>query len=447
MTNITVSHILAARRALPVSTPSASPATPADSDVLPLRRNRDFLLLQAGQLLSNAGTESTSIAYPLLVLAVTHSAAKAGVVSFAGTLPWALFALPAGVVADRRNRKWLMIAADAVRVCAIGGLAAAILLHRIAFWAIPLVAFVEGSGAALFSAAQAGALRAVVPPRQLPAATNVRAGREATVRLAGPPLGGALFGLARALPFLVDVLSYGFSIVSLLAMRAPFQEGRAPDRSPLRSRLAEGVRFIWGHPFLRTCALLYGLANFIGPGVLLAVVVIGRQQGLSGGAVGALVAAFGACLLLGSFAAPLVRRLLPVRAVLLLELWTWLGCGLFLVWPNVYALTAGLLPTALAIPSTDSVVVGYGIAMTPDRLLGRAESVRRTISLLVAPLGPLAAGFLLGAVSARATIAVFAACGLALALWGTLSPAVRGAPSLDQLDDLPGAEPSAAGTP
>jgi hypothetical protein len=176
------------------------------------------------------------------------------------------------------------------------------------------------------------------------------------------------------------------------------------------------------------------------------VVVIGRQQGLSGGAVGALVAAFGACLLLGSFAAPLVRRLLPVRAVLLLELWTWLGCGLFLVWPNVYALTAGLLPTALAIPSTDSVVVGYRIAMTPDRLLGRAESVWRTLSLLVAALGPLTAGLLLGAVSARATIAVFAACGLALAIWGTLSPSIRGAPSLDQLDDLPEAGPSPAGT-
>jgi MFS family permease len=404
------------------------------------------MLLQTGQLLSNAGTESTSIAYPLLVLAVTHSAAKAGVVSFAGTLPWTLFALPAGVVADRWNRKWLMIAADAVRVCAIGGLAATILLHRIAYWAIPLVAFVEGSGAALFSAAQAGALRAVVPARQLPAAAGAQTGRQAAVRLAGPPLGGALFGLARALPFLVDACSYAFSIVSLLAMRAPFQEERTADRSSLRSRLAEGVGFIWGHPFLRTCALLYGLTNFIGPGVLLAVVVIGREQGLSGGAVGALVAAFGACLLLGSFAAPLVRRLLPVRAVLLLELWTWLGCGLFLVWPNVYALTAGLLPTALAIPSTDSVVVGYRIAMTPDRLLGRAESVWRTLSLLVAALGPLTAGLLLGAVSARATIAVFAACGLALAIWGTLSPSIRGAPSLDQLDDLPEAGPSPAGT-
>jgi hypothetical protein len=401
---------------------------------VPLRRNRDFVLLQAGQLLSEAGTESTSIAYPLLVLAVTHSAAKAGVVSFARTLPLALLALPAGVAADRWNRKWLMVMADGVRVLAIGSLAATILLRQVAFWAIPLVAFVEGGGAALFSAAQPGALRAVVPARQLPAAAGAQTGRQAAVGLAGPPLGGALFGLARALPFLVDAVSYAFSTVSLLAMRAPFQQQRERDHSPLRARLAEGVRFLWSHRFLRTCALLYGLTNFVGPGVLFAVVVLGRRQGLPGGEVGALVAAFGACLLLGSLAAPLVRRLLPVRAVLLLELWTWPGCALFLVWPNAYVLAASILPTALAIPSTDSVVKGYRIAMTPDRLLGRAESVRSTISLLVAPLGPLAAGVLLGASSARATIALFAAVGLLLAVWGTLSPSIRAAPSLDQLD-------------
>jgi hypothetical protein len=393
------------------------------------------MLLQIGQLLSSAGTQSTSIAYPLLVFAVTDSAAKTGFVLFARTLPTALLALPAGLAADHWNRKRLMIAADGVRVLAVGGLAAAILLDGIGFWAIPLVAFIEGAGAAFFSAAHAGALRAVVPASQLPAAAGTQTGRQAAVALGGPPLGGALFGLARALPFVVDAVSYAFSTVSLLLMRTPFQEEREPDLSRLRSRLAEGFRFLWGQPFLRTCALLFGLANFIGPGLLLAVVVIGTRQGLSGGEVGLLVAAFGAFLLLGSFLSPLVRRLLPVRAVLLLELWTWLGCAIFLIRPSVYVLTAGILPTALAIPSTDSIVHGYRIAMTPDRLLGRAESVRTTISLLIAPLGPLAAGFLLGVLSARATIAFFAAFGLVLATAGTLSPSIRAAPSLDELEE------------
>jgi MFS family permease len=387
------------------------------------------MLLQGGQLLSSLGSQTTSIAYPLLVLAMTGSAAKAGAVAFARTLPTALFALPAGVAADRWNRKWLMIGADGVRVVAIGSLAVALLVDDVAFWAIMVVAFVEGAGTAVFTAARAGALRAVVPPSQLPAAVSTQTGREAAVGVVGPPLGGALFGLGRAIPFLVDGVSYAFSSLSLLIMRTPFQE----EREGGRLRLVEGFRFLWSQPFLRTCALLFGLANFLGPGLLLAVVVIGTQQGLSSGAVGLLVAAFGACVLLGSFLSPLVRRLLPVRSVLVLELWTWLGCAAFLVRPDVYVLTVGMLPTALAIPSTDSVVHGYRIAMTPDRLLGRAESVRTTISLAIAPLGPLAAGALLGAVSARATIAVFAAFALVLAVWGTLSPSIRAAPRLEEL--------------
>jgi hypothetical protein len=391
------------------------------------------MLLQAGQLLSSAGTQATSVAYPLLVLALTGSAARAGIVAFARTLPAALLALPAGVAADRWSRRGQMIAADAVRVLAVGSLAAAILLGEVAFWVIPTVAFVEGAGAALFSAAHAGALRAVVPAPQLPAAAGAQTGRQAAVQLTGPPLGGALFGLARALPFVVDAVSYAFSTLSLLAMRTPFQEARPRDRASVRAQLAEGVRFLWGQPFLRTCALLFGLANFLGPGLLLAVVVIGTRQGLSGGAVGLLVAAFGACLLLGAMLSPLVRRVLPVRAILLLELWTWPGCAAFLVWPNVYVLVAGILPTALAIPSTDSVVHGTRIAMTPDRLLGRSEAVRSTISLLIAPLGPLLAGVLLGVTTERATIAVFALAALVLAAWGTLSPALRTAPSILEL--------------
>jgi MFS family permease len=399
----------------------------------PLRRNRDFVLLQTAALLSSGGSQITAISYPLLVLALTGSPAKAGIVGFARLLGSALFALPAGLAADRWNRRWLMIVAHAVRALVIGSLAALILLDEIVFWVIPLVAFVEGTGAAVFAAAQAGALKAVVPKPQLPGAVAIVTGREAAISLAAPALGGALFVVSRALPFVVHAVSYVFSTLALLAVRTPFQEERERDRSPLRSRLSEGFRFLWGHAFLRTSAFLYGLTNFIGPGLFLAVVVIGKRQGLSGGEIGLLFSVFGACLLLGAFLSALVRRLLPVRAVLLLELWAWVGCGVFLVWPNVYVLTASILPTALAIPSTDSVVMGYQLAMTPDRLLGRVGSVRSTIALLPAPLGPLTAGFLLGAVSERATIAVFAAFGLVLALWGPLSPAIRAAPSLDEL--------------
>ena len=90
---------------------------------------------------------------------------------------------------------------------------------------------------------------------------------------------------------------------------------------------------------------------------------------------------------------------------------------------------------------------GDQLAMTPHRLIGRVESVRSTIALLIAPLGPLTAGLLLETISERATVAVFAAFGLVLALWGTLTPAIRAAPTLDELADLqdPKSSPAAAG--
>jgi len=409
-------------------------------NAVPLRRNRDFMLLQAGQLLSNMGTQVASIAYPLLVLELTGSAAKAGFVAFARFLPRALFALPAGVAADRWNRKWLMIGSDAVRVVAVSVLIATIVLDSSVFWPIPLIAFVEGAAAAFFASAYPGALRSVVAVTQLPDAIAAQTGRGAIVQLGGAPLGGVLFTVARALPFVVDVVSYAFSAISLLAMRATFQEQRERDTAPLRSRLFEGIRYVWNQPFLRACALIFGPLNFVAPGLIFSLVVIGTDQGLSGGQVGLLVAAWFAFALLGTFLSPFVRRALPVRAVFVLELWTWVACAAFLVWPNVYVLAASMIPSALAVPSTDAVVHGYRIALTPDRLLGRAESAWSTFALLMAPFGPLLAGILISDVSARAAIAMFALSALALAIWGTLSRSLRTSQSLDQLAE------AAAGT-
>jgi len=400
----------------------------------PLHRNRDFVLLQAGQLLSSVGTGATAIVYPLLVLAVTGSPAQAGVVGFARLLPQPLLSLVAGIVVDRFDRRRLMIAADAVRAIAVATLGGVILEGDVAFWLIVVVALVEGSASVLFASAQPGALRSVVPTRQLAAAAGAQEARNSVADLVGRPLGGVLFGISRAVPFLFDAVTYSASIVSLALMRTPFQETREPRRAAIRAQLAEGFAFLWHHPFLRTTAFVYGLGNFTIPGVLFVVVVAGKEQGLSGGTIGLLSALFGACTLLGAVASPLFRRTLSTRTIMLNELWLGLGSLAFVAWPNVYVLALAILPQAVCLPVTDSVVIGYRLAITPDRLLGRVESVRRTIALAAAPLGPLVAGFLLGATSARETIAVFAAVTLALALWGTLSRAVKEAPSLAEVE-------------
>jgi MFS family permease len=402
-------------------------------DDAPLRRNRDFVLLQAGQSLSAAGSQAASIAYPLLVLALTHSPAKAGVVGFATLLPGLLVGPVAGAAVDHFDRKRLMIASDVVRAAALGTLAATIYTGSVEFWMVPLVAFVDSAGSTVYNVASTAALRSVVPTRRLPDAAGVIEARRAAVRLGAPPLGGALFSIARGLPFLVDALSFAGSTVAMLAMRSPFQQPRDPDAAGFRARLVEGFRYLWQHEFLRTTAFVYGLGNILSTAIFLILVVVGRRQGLSSAQIGLLFTTLGIATLVGSLTSPLHRRYLGVRTILLLELWTWTGAWVFVAWPSVYALFAVIVPFGLCAPVTDSVVVGYMAAMTPDRLLGRVESARVTIAVAASPLGPLVAGFLLGAVSARVTVAAFAVLGLVLALWGTLSPAIRGAPSLAEL--------------
>jgi len=400
----------------------------------PLWRNRDFVLLESGLLLSSLGTALTTVAYPLLTVAVTGSAAKAGLVTAARLLPAGALSLVAGLAADRWRRKRLMIAADAVRVVAMGAFSIALVAGDVGFWAILAVALVEGTASTIFIAADSGALRAVVPAPQLPAAAGAREARRSIVRLGGAPLGGALYGLSRAVPFAVNAFSYLFSTLSLLLMRTPFEYVAERDRAPLRAQFAEGFHYMWRHAFLRTTAFLYGAGNLLTTALFLLIVLIGEREGLTPAEIGLLSAAVGVGTLLGSLASPLFRKLFSVRTILLLELWTWLAVWAFVIWPHAYMLAGWALLFGIAAPVTDSVVVGYRLAMTPHRLVGRVESVRTTISLVASPLGPLVAGWLLQATSPRPTVAVFAVGGFALAIWGTLSPAIRNAPSLRDLE-------------
>jgi MFS family permease len=392
------------------------------------------VLLQAGQLLSSAGSQSTAIVYTFLTLSLTNSPAKAGVVGFARTVPIAVLSILGGATADRADRKRVMILADIARLVAVGGLALAILTGHVSFGAIVVVALVEGAGLAFFSPAASGALRSVVPGSQLGDAAGAEEARRAMVGLAGPPVGGALYGLGRAVPFVLDAISYVFSLASILLMRTPFQEARARETEPLRARVALGLRFVWRQPFLRTTALIFLLLNMVGLGFLFVLSVVGKGQGLSAGEVGLLVAAFGAAMLVGSLVSPVARRHLPPGAILTLELWTWPLSAVYVLWPNVYVLAAAMLPCGFAIPITNAALISYRLAITPDRLVGRVVSVQTAIFVTGAPIGALGAGVLLDTVGSQATVGAFAAAALVLAVWATLSPSIRTVPKFAALE-------------
>lgn len=404
----------------------------------PLRRNRDFVLLQLGQGFSTLGSTSTYVAYPLLVLALTHSPTKAGVVGFANVLPYTLFALLAGVVADRVDRKRLMIAMDLIRTAAMASIVAALAAGALTFWQIAAVAFVEGTAFVFFNIAEVGALRSVVPGRQLPEAAAAEQSRYAAVTLAGPSMGGALFGLGRSLPFLADAVSYAASILTLIWMRTPFQEARERDPAPLRTQIREGISWLWAHAYLRTSALIFAGGNFVFSGIYLVFVVVSKRHGLSSAAIGALIAVFGVASLVGALAAPRVAKLVSMRSIMLGNQWLSATIILCALAPGPYILLACVLPIAFVSPSLNSVVVGYRTAITPDHLVGRVSSVARNLAQLAAPLGPLAAGVLLGAYSSRATLLVLGGVSLALAVCTTVSPSIRNAPSLSELDEAGG---------
>jgi MFS family permease len=406
----------------------------AERELVPLRRNRDFVLLQVGQALSTIGSEASAIAYTLLVLALTGSPAKAGLAAFARLLPYALFALPAGVASDRFNRKWLMIWADVVRVLALGSLAITIGTGHVSLAQILIVAFIEGTMFVFFNIAEIGAVRSVVPAVQLQSAFATEQARMSTVYLVGPPLGGALFGLARSLPFLVDAISYAFSTGTLLAMRTPFQEEREEQETAgIWTQIKEGLAWLWGHPFLRTCALLFVGANFLFGALDLVLIVAAQRQGYSSAVIGGLVSLTGAFSLLGSIAAPRFLRLLPMRAVLVLSAWLSVGIVAFVIEPNVLVLVAGTAPLIFFNPTVNAMVIGYRVAILPDRLQGRVNSVARSLALLAFPLGPVVAGLLLASYSVRTAAAFVLAGFVILAIVTTANRAIRGAPSFDEV--------------
>jgi len=406
----------------------------AERAQVPLRRNRDFVLLQIGQALSTVGSEASGIAYTLLVLALTNSPAKAGLASFARLVPYALFALPAGVASDRFNRKWLMIWADVVRVLALGSLGVTIATGHVTLAQILVVAFIEGTMFVFFNLAEVGAVRSVVPGPQLQDAFATEQARMSSVYLAGPSLGGALFGLARSVPFVVDAISYAFSTGTLLAMRTPFQEEREEqETASLRTQIKEGIVWLWGHAFLRTCALLFVGANFLFGALSLLLIVAAQRQGFSSAVIGALVAVTGAFSLLGSIAAPYFLRLLSMRAVIVLSAWLAVGIVAFVIEPNVLVLVAGTAPLIFFNPTVYAMVIGYRVAIVPDRLQGRVNSVARSLALLAFPLGPVAAGLLLASYSARTTAALLLAGFVVLAIATTVNRSIRGAPSFHEV--------------
>jgi MFS family permease len=401
---------------------STVPASP------PLWRNRDYRLLLSGQVVSAIGSQVSQLAFPLLMFAVTHSPVQAGFLGAIRALPYLLFSLPAGALVDRWNRKHTMIVCDAGRGIALGSIPLALALGHLTLAQLYAVSLVEGSLFVFFSLAESACLPRLVPAEQLPTAAAQGQMVDATSTLLGPSLGGALYSLGAALPFVVDAVSYIASVCSLFFVRAAFQEERTAPPGSLWSEIGEGLRWLWRQPVIRFLAVLTGGLNVCCFGYILIIIVLAQRMHASAAVIGLIFAGGGIGSLVGAALASRLERRFGVGPTLVAAAWVWaLSWALYAVAPTPLLLGVVNAVSFTIVPVYMSVQYSYRLARTPDALQGRVNSVFRLIAYGNQPLSLALTGALLQAWGPIATILVLTVPQVLLALGATGHKALRSA--------------------
>ena len=390
-------------------TVTENPTTVAP-DLVPLRRNRRFQTLWAGSAAAMLGTCVADTAYPLLLLAMTGSPALAGAfgaVQFGASV---LFGLHGGAVADRHDRRRVLIVADTVRLATALSVALALLAHCLTVPHTLLAAAAIGATMAYGGPARMLALRAVVPPQQLRQALSQDELRVNGAALAGPPLAGFLLGLGRAVPFLATVLASAAALGASVAVRF---DGRptdgADDGEQEKGAVFAGLRYLFTDPTLRATVLVTVALNLAGSAMLLAVMVLLRGHGTSEAGTGLALTGEAVGGLLG---APLVTRLHRALApgVLLLAV-AWCAPLLFLVpafagGPAV--VFAALAAMSLGVPALRVMLDVLVFQQVPDAMRGRAVAATMTLLMAGLPVGTMTAGLLLSRLAAGTVLILMA---------------------------------------
>jgi MFS family permease len=391
-----------------------------------LWRNRDYMLLWSGQTVSSVGTGVSRLAFPLLVLDLTRSAAQAGVVGALEALPYVFLSLPAGALIDRWDRKRVMIFCDVGRAIGMGSVPLALALGHLTIVQLYLVSLVEGTLFVFFNLAEVACLPRVVATEQLAAATAQNQATEGVSALVSPQLGGALYSVLPGLPFLADAVSYAVSIISLRFIRTEFQGDRTQQRRRLHVEILEGLRWLWRQPLIRYIAFLTGGWNFATAGSTLFIIVLARQQGASDLVIGTIFAIGGVGAIVGSLLGSPIQRRFRFGPVIIATVWlSALVYPLYVVAPNPIWL--GVVSAVLFVvgPIYNVVQFSYRLSLIPDELQGRVNSVFRLLAFGFQPLGLALTGVLIQTIHVVPTVLLFSACMLLLAVSTTLNRHVR----------------------
>ncbi|MFB8204653.1 MFS transporter [Kitasatospora purpeofusca] len=415
------------------TTSEAPPAAPP----VPLRRNWRFQALWAGQACSTLGLQIIDTAYPLLLLALTGSSTLAAAFGALQIGASVLFGIHGGSVADRYDRRRILIVGDTTRLIACASVPLAMALDRLTVAHSLLVAVVVGATIAYTGPVRLLAVRSVVPPEQLRQALAQDEARMSGAGLIGPPLAGALFGLGRAAPFVGTALTSLLSLVVALLVRFPGRpqspsdnskaggtggtDGTAGTRSTKGAALA-GYRYLAGSALLRPILAVVLLINLAGTAMLLPVMVVLRGEGTSDAGIGLALAGEAVGALAGALLVRRLHRLAGPGALLLAVSWLTVPVILAPLLPGGPATVfAGLFLVGLGVPTLRVMIDLLVFQQVPDALRGRVIAATMTMFTVGMPAGMVGSGLLLDHLSPTAalgTVAALLAAGLVPATAG-----------------------------
>ena len=357
----------------------------------------NFWRLWASSAASNLADGLFFIALPLLAIQLTDSPVLVAGLAIAGRLPWLVFVLVAGALADRLDRRQTMRNVQLFRVAVLGLLTVLALLGGLSLPILYVVAFVLGVGETLFDTAAQSILPSIVPKERLSTANGRLYGVELVMnQFVGPPLGGLLIGLSVPLVLGSSMVGYGLAALGLTLMVGAFRSERSGPPTRLTADIAEGLRYLWGHRVLRTLAFMVGGINLAAVGtnaVFVLYAVRPGPMGLSEPAFGLLLVTFAVGSLIGSFvAAPMEQRLGRVPVLFASVVVTAVGLAVPAFTTNPFVIGAAFLLSGVFVVVWNVITVTLRQRIVPDHLLGRVNAGYRLFAWGTQPIGALLGG-------------------------------------------------------
>lgn len=353
--------------------------------------------LWASSAASNLADGIFFVALPLLAVRLTDSPVLIAGIGIAGRLPWLVFVLVAGALADRLDRRATMRNVQVFRAGIVGAMAVLAVTGTLSLPVLYVAAFVLGVVETLFDTAAQSILPSLVDRDQLAKAN----GRLYAVELVanafvGPPLGGVLMAVSVGLALGGSALGYALAAVALLLVTGSFRPERGGAPTRITADIAEGLRYLVRHRLLRTLAIMVGVMNLASAAtqaIFVLYAVAPGPLGLSEPLFGVLLTSFAIGSLAGSLLADRVERRIGRQAVLLIAI---VASAVSLAVPgmttNPFLVGASFAIAGVFLVMWNVITVSLRQRIVPDALLGRVNSAYRLFAWGTQPLGALLGG-------------------------------------------------------